>query len=142
MPKINELEGCLAADRTGIRERVSKVQAQKISTKKDVYGALLRARRFIDKHFANPLELEELAKVAAMSPFKFNREFKQVFQCTPGQYLTERRLASAKRLLQKESHSVLEIALKVGWESVTSFNKAFRKTFGMSPLEFKKSNLG
>lgn len=142
MPKLSELEGCLAADRTGIRDRVNKVQAQKLSTQKDVYTALLRARRFIDKHFASPLMLDDLAKEAAMSPFKFNREFKQVFQCTPGQYLTERRLAYAQRLLHKESLSVLDIALSVGWESVTSFNKAFKKAFGLSPVEFRKSNLG
>lgn len=142
MPRLNELEGCIAADRTGIRKRIEAVKAVKYSTQKIVYESVLRVRKHIDAHYSDPTTLTILSKVGHTSQFKLNREFKQTFQVTPGQYLTERRLAAARILLKKENLSVLEIALRVGWESITSFNKAFKKAHGMSPLQFKKSNLG
>lgn len=138
MPKLTEIEGCIATGRGGVKEKLQKISVRKDSTKKDIYKTVLAAKRFIDKNYSDPINLSQIAKASGVSPFKLNREFKQVFVVAPGQYLTERRIMAAKILLRKTKTSVLDIALKVGWGSVTSFNKAFRQSTGLTPLEYRK----
>jgi AraC-like DNA-binding protein len=84
----------------------------------DMWRRLNRARRFIDQHYCLPLNLDQIAQQACFSRFHFIRLFQQVFNKTPHQYLSERRVQRAKELLDASSLTVTEVCFEVGFESL------------------------
>jgi AraC-like DNA-binding protein len=87
--------------------------------------------------FERRVTLEDLARVSCLSPNHLLRTFRQAFGQTPHQFLVERRLEEAKRLLRDRDVPVTEICMKVGFESLGSFSALFRKRFGASPSEWR-----
>lgn len=85
---------------------------------------------------AHPWTLSTLAREAAMSRSLFAERFARVIGITPGNYLLQWRLATAKRLLVREQKSVGEAALAVGYESASGFSTAFSREVGLSPKQF------
>lgn len=88
--------------------------------------------------FDGPLALAELAAVAGLSPNHLLRAFRQVIGRTPHQYLTELRLARARRLLRETDQPVTEICLAVGFASPGSFSWLFRRATGLPPLAYRR----
>jgi transcriptional regulator GlxA family with amidase domain len=97
---------------------------------------LLRARDLADSRYAEPLDLEELARAARVSPRHFSRSFRETFGETPHQYLLTRRLERARHLLRTTDLQVAEICLDV------SFTTTFRRHVGMSPTEYRRRHPG
>jgi transcriptional regulator GlxA family with amidase domain len=91
----------------------------------------------MDRHFAEPLDLATLAKVAAVSRYHFVRCFAQVYGETPMRYLTRRRVERAQDLLRSANLTVTEICLLVGYVSLGSFSTRFRELTGESPVEYR-----
>ncbi|MGE0027383.1 MAG: helix-turn-helix domain-containing protein [Thermoleophilia bacterium] len=100
---------------------------------------LLRARDLIDARYAEPLDVDALARAAHASPAHFSRQFKRAFGETPHQYLLTRRLERAAALLRGTDHSVARICAEVGLASVGSFTTSFRRSFGVTPTEYRAS---
>jgi AraC-like DNA-binding protein len=98
---------------------------------------LERARSLIHAEFAEPLDLDALARAAYFSRHHFLREFRREFELTPHQYLTRRRLEIAKQLLANTDLSVTEVCLAVGFSSLGSFSTLFRKHVGRSPAGYR-----
>ncbi len=98
---------------------------------------LLRARRFIDDCFDQPIDLERMAREANVSRFHFLRLFREAYQITPHQYLQERRIERAKQLLIAGHFSVTDVCFEVGFESLGSFSTLFRRTVGESPASYR-----
>jgi len=99
---------------------------------------LLRARDLADRSYAEPLDLQALAREANVSPRHFSRSFRRVFGETPYQYLLTRRLERARHLLRTTEMSVGEICLEVGFTSVGSFTTTFKRHVGVSPTTFRQ----
>ncbi len=94
---------------------------------------------YIHQDITRELEAGKLAKRAAYSEQHFHRIFRQVVGESIHQYIRRTRLEYAANLLMFDNHSsVLEIANKSGFSSVSSFSRAFRETFQMSPGEWRK----
>jgi AraC-like DNA-binding protein len=100
---------------------------------------LLRAKDLADARYAEPLEVEDLAKAAGLSPAHFSREFRAAFGESPHGYLLTRRLERAAALLRTTDRSVAEICFDVGLRSVGSFTTSFTRTYGMSPTAYRAS---
>jgi AraC-like DNA-binding protein len=98
---------------------------------------LLRARDLIDARYREPLDVPTLARAAHASPAHFAREFRRAFGETPHQYLMTRRLERAAALLRSTDHSVADICMEVGLSSVGSFTTSFRRTYEMTPTEYR-----
>jgi AraC-like DNA-binding protein len=98
---------------------------------------LLRAKDLIDARYRDPLDVEELARSARLSPAHFSREFRRAFGETPHQYLLTRRLERAAAMLRSTDHSVADICFSVGLSSVGSFTTSFKRSFGMTPTEYR-----
>src|SRR3954470_3085501 len=94
---------------------------------------LLRARDLVDSRYAEPLDLEALARAAHVSPRHFSRSFRRTFGETPYQYLLTRRIERARHLLRTTDLQVAEVCLAVGFSSVGSFTTTFRRHAGVSP---------
>lgn len=98
---------------------------------------LLRARDAMDRGFAEPLSVAEVAQVAWMSPAHFTRRFHAVFGQTPHQYLYRRRIERAQWLLRTTTLSITEICHEVGYESLGTFTRTFRRLTSESPGQFR-----
>jgi AraC-like DNA-binding protein len=95
-------------------------------------------QEFIHRHYKQPLTLEQISHISGMSPSVFSVKFKQHTGQTLIEYRNDIRLNFAKEALLYTDHKVLSIALEVGFEDVSFFNKQFKKKLGLSPGEFRK----
>jgi AraC-like DNA-binding protein len=98
---------------------------------------LLRAKDLVDARYAEPLNVDDLAKAAGLSPAHFSREFRATFGESPHGYLLTRRLERAAALLRTTDRSVAEICFDVGLRSVGSFTTSFTRTYGVSPMAYR-----
>jgi AraC-like DNA-binding protein len=99
---------------------------------------LLRAKDLADARYPEPLRVDDLARAAGLSKAHFSREFRQAFGESPHAYLLTRRLERAAALLRNTDHSVVEICLSVGLQSVGSFTTSFTRMFGSSPTAYRE----
>src|SRR5262245_41619470 len=112
-------------------------QKGKHSVPSDLFFRLRRAREFMDDCYASDIRLEDLARVACVSPFHLLRSFRQSFGITPRQYLIRRRMERAEELLHFSRTSVTDVCFNVGFESPGSFSSLFRKWTGESPFTYR-----
>lgn len=108
------------------------------SVDEDRLVCLRRARDHADRHFAEPIGLDELAAVAVMSKFHFHRLFTATYGRTPARYLSERRIERAQDLLRCTNLTVTEVCMAVGFASLGSFSGRFRELVGETPSEFQR----
>jgi AraC-like DNA-binding protein len=98
---------------------------------------LLRAKDLADARYAEPLDVDELARAAGLSKAHFSREFKRAFGESPHGYLLTRRLERAAALLRSTDRSVADVCFSVGLASVGSFTSSFTRTYGVSPTAYR-----
>ncbi len=92
---------------------------------------------YINNHLDGKLSLEHLASLGNYSPYHFHRIMRAYLGESIGAYIARIRLETSVHLLKMTSMPVGEVALKVGYENHASFNKAFKKRFGISPQEYR-----
>ena len=102
-----------------------------------LYKRIVKAKLFIDVHYADNIDLENISDQAYFSKFHFIRLFKSIYGSTPNNYLIRIRMENAKILLAN-GHSVLETSIMVGFDSPTSFAGMFKKIAGQTPSTFQK----
>ena len=98
---------------------------------------LRRARDLIDREYARPLEVSELARAALMSTAHFSRQFRAAYGETPYAYLMTRRIERAQALLRLGEMSVTEVCLEVGCTSLGSFSARFTQLVGQTPTAYR-----
>lgn len=116
-----------------VGEEIQNIPAVKRSTKIEVYKRINDAKDYIDDNFCSEIKIEDAAKAACMSSFHFLRLFKKVFNDTPYQYITFKRLAKASRLIMKTDMPITDVCFEVGFQSLSSFSWLFKQKYGMSP---------
>lgn len=102
----------------------------------DIYQRIAAAKVYIDDNYHEDINLEQVAQQAFLSRFHFHRLFKQVYQRTPHQYITQKRLDKAKSLLS-ENKAVSDVCNEVGFESIGSFTALFKKEMGFPPAYYR-----
>jgi len=85
------------------------------------------------------LDLEKLAKIASVSKYHFHRMMKSYLGESLGSYVNRIKIETGAKLLKYSETEISEIAYKIGYETPTSFNKAFKKQFGVTPTNFRKN---
>ena len=101
-----------------------------------LYRRIVQAKIFIDEHYDQKLDLDNIADEAYFSKFHFIRLFKKAYNQTPHHYLTSVRIQRAKELL-RSACSVIDVCYAVGFESVSSFTALFKRTTGLTPSAFQ-----
>lgn len=97
--------------------------------------------RYIEDQLAQKMTLDDMAQVANFSKYHFSRIFTSIVGVTPIIYLTRKRLEKAVTYLGDTDIAILEISLLCGFESVSSFNAAFKRHYGLTPSEVRKDRL-
>jgi AraC-like DNA-binding protein len=100
--------------------------------------ALLRqVRDRIDREYAQPLDVEALARGVHMSAGHLSRQFKLAYGEPPYSYLMTRRIERAMALLRRGDLSVTEVCFEVGCSSLGTFSTRFTELVGMPPSEYR-----
>jgi len=102
---------------------------------------LRRVTEFIDENLERDLTLAEIAEIAELSPFHFARSFKQATNSTPIQFLMQRRVDLARRLLVESEAPIVEIGLRAGFKNQSHFTTLFRKITAMTPKAYRNEHL-
>lgn len=98
-----------------------------------------RARAYIYANQADPIDLDQVAKAMHVSTFYFCKMFRKATGLTFTDYLSRVRVEKAKTLLLNPHLRISEIAYDVGFQSLTHFNRMFRKIVGQSPTVYRES---
>jgi len=97
------------------------------------HSDLATVRAFVDRHYATPLTIDQLATRARLSPFHFIRAFRTAYGETPHQYLRRKRVERAKELLVTTPIAITELCDQIGFQSLGSFSTLFRRLTGETP---------
>jgi AraC-like DNA-binding protein len=103
---------------------------------------LRRVRDRIDREYAQPLDVEALARDAYMSAGHLSRQFKLAYGESPYSYLMTRRIERAMALLRRGDLSVTEICFTVGCSSLGTFSTRFTELVGVPPSVYRKEPAG
>jgi AraC-like DNA-binding protein len=103
---------------------------------------LRRVRDRMDREYAQPLDVEALARDAHMSAGHFSRQFRQAYGESPYSYLMTRRIERAMALLRIGELSVTEVCFEVGCSSLGTFSSRFTELVGMSPSAYRDQATG
>jgi AraC family transcriptional regulator, exoenzyme S synthesis regulatory protein ExsA len=97
-------------------------------------------REIMEANFMHNMKLEEFAYLCGRSVTSFKKDFISTFNCTPGKWLLKRRLEHAKHLLEVTDKNINELVFETGFENASHFIRVFKLVYGITPLQFRKSN--
>lgn len=107
----------------------------------DEYQHVLAGIDWAEDRLATPPTVTQIARVAGMSRFQLDRRMRAVFGLNTGQWLLQRRLDRAQRLLSTTGDSVTSVAQRCGYSDQSAFTRQFRQATGLTPTEFRKARL-
>jgi AraC-like DNA-binding protein len=123
---------------TFFAEQLSALINQIVLEKQNAEPPLVqKAREYIHLHKTEPLSLAAVAQASGASVFHFCKVFKKTTGLKFTDYVARVRLEDAKTQLLNPSHRISEVAYDVGFQSLTQFNRMFKRTFRQSPTEFR-----
>lgn len=119
--------------------RVFDLNKEKVVNKyNNKISRIAPALHYISQNYMEPLCLNKLAFIVKMSVTNFRRLFTVSMNIAPSEYIFMVRIKMASILLLNTEHSILEISLKVGYTTISSFNRHFKNILEVSPREWKK----
>ncbi len=125
----------------GLQERAVEAitrQAEKIACSASNYYKIQRALKYIEDNFMRKIGRGEVAKEACMEPTYFSKIFKDVTGKDFREYLNDHRITKAKEILLNGSKlSITEIALALGFGDITTFERIFKRTVGLTPMQYR-----
>lgn len=104
----------------------------------DYISGIQRAVDYIEEHISDDIDIADIAREAACSPFYFQRIFGLLCGMPIGEYIRNRRLTLAGSELSSTDIRVIDAALKYGYDSPESFTRAFQRFHGITPSEAKR----
>jgi len=104
----------------------------------DMFVRLCRSREYIGDYANTSVSLDRAARVACLSKFHYLRMFATAFGETPGEFSTRLRMERARALLLANNHTVTEVCMEIGYDSVATFSNRFRRFAGASPSELQR----
>jgi AraC-like DNA-binding protein/ligand-binding sensor protein len=123
---------------TFFADQLSGLSNQLVTEKNNAEPPLvLKARGYIDKHKTEELSLADVAKAAGASVFHFCKVFHKSTGLKFTDYVARVRLEDARTRLLNPNLRISEIAYDVGFQSLTQFNRTFKRVFGQSPSDFR-----
>ena len=134
--KLNMLAYLICSElvRLGVKAAADQPENSR-AQRKGIYGCV----DYINKHYFEELNLDQLAETAGLTKTYFVTAFKHAMGETPHSYINMLRLSYAKVYLELTDESIQDIAAKCGFDKPNSFRVMFKKNAGMSPSEYRQS---
>jgi len=110
-------------------------------TRREIFKRLNNVKDYMISNYSRLISVEELSRVACLSECHLYKLFKELYNCSPHQYLLKIRLQRAKHLLNNTDYSVNEIVGMVGFENSSSFIRLFKRNFAATPKEYRLNNV-
>lgn len=126
-----------ASARKTFEEAVTQIHELRPATVVAHHEAVERVIQTMHERLHEPLTLQEMSRIAYISPYHFNRIFRQITGIPPNQFLYALRLETAKRLLLMSDTSVTDVCFDVGYNSLGTFIRRFTGLVGLSPSRFR-----
>ena len=134
------LEEIYLLNRSSIRES-DGISAKKRATRLELYKRLNIVKDYLTSCYNEDITLERMAETCYLNAFHLLREFKKLYRITPHQYLTTVRLQQAKKLISSSKASISNVMQEIGFQDPTSFNRLFKKHYGVSPNVYRSMML-
>ena len=118
------------------------LQTERSSQVKELMNSVFSNREFtfkekVDAHICKPFQLEHYAQLTNNSLSSFKREFKKIYNDTPGNYIMNRRVELVAKELVSTSQSISQIGYDCGFTSPAHLSRIFKKKYGVSPKEYR-----
>ena len=97
-------------------------------------------KEYLDTNYAEHITLDSLTQLTHMNKYYMAHSFAKYTGLSPIQYLNERRLETACRLLKETDYSVSDISSQTGFSSQSYFTQIFRKKYGITPIKYRQTN--
>ena len=98
------------------------------------------ALEWIEEHLVESPKIDEIAYAVHLSPRQFMRRFRAAYGTTPHRYITRRRQQIAQKMLVSQDDTITEIAETLGFPSINTFSRWFKKTSGVSPSAYREDS--
>ena len=121
-------------------EQLDINESSLVGKKQEYVNKFLNIVGYIDLHYSENLNLENIAASCGFSKFHFSRLFKQYTGFTFCDYLNYRRISHAEELLISQGCPITEVAFQSGFASISTFNRLFKQIKGCSPTEYRSHN--
>ncbi len=105
----------------------------------DIYPRLNRLREYVEQSYSEPISLKKAASIAALESSYFSSYFRAKVGITFTDWLRQVRIRKAMKLMKASDFSITEVAFKVGFGDLRTFERAFKQYTRRTPKEFKKS---
>ncbi len=102
---------------------------------------ILSIKDILEKNLSKRYTIKQLAKIALLNEFKLKNGFRLLFKTSIYSFHTELRIEKAKSMLKETDLLLLDIAFEIGYESVSSFIRAFKKIAGTTPATYRRGFL-
>lgn len=116
--------------------RIITVSHNFIETTPETLG--FKIKEFIDENYNKDIKLNDIAEKFYLSPYYLSHIFKKEIEFSPIDYLINRRIGEAQKLLLTTAMPICDISKQVGYDNVNYFNLAFKKIAGISPIKFRE----
>ena len=120
------------------QQEVKRTQQKVILRKEDV-EIIIRAKNYLQQNIKNTPTIKKLARKMGINENKIKKGFKEVYNKTVNQVLTDARLEQSSLLLADQKGNIKEISIEVGYKNPSHFSRLFKKKFGVLPKDFVKT---
>ena len=117
----------------------NELKRNEVTVMKDWIEGFQASIDYIEQNLTNELDIEKIAKNAALSSFYYQRIFGAMCGMTVGEYIRARRMTLSAQELACSDRKVIDIALKYGYDSPDSFAKAFQRFHGITPAQAREA---
>ena len=117
--------------------QAEQIPSKKRSTRYELFNRLNLAKDYLSSNYSEKIELNDLGKIACLSPHHLLRKFRTAFGTTPHKFLTCIRLQKAKELVINTDKPITQICMEVGFDSLSTFGMLFKKYFSQSPENYR-----
>ena len=123
------------------KETILPPKPSSVASSKTSWMSIQDTVDYIEEHINEELKIEQLANVAHLSVYYFQRLFNRFVGKSVNDYIKSRRVARAKNELKDSSKKIIDIALDNGFNSHETFSKAFKEVYGVTPTEYKNGDM-
>ena len=107
----------------------------------NAWESIQKTLNYIEEHIDEDIQIEELAEIAALSIFYYQRLFARLVKKPVREYIKVRRLARACDMLLDKQNRIIDVAMRYGFSNHETFTRAFKDTYGITPAQYRKNSV-